>query len=224
MQSTPFLWLSYPLNSRTPGYAGGPGLEVQILRSLAQGDSSNNSHWSFPNHLGSHLDAPRHFAMDGLTIDRLPPEFFVFHHVQVVEPVIPGNLLLGPDQLGKDLRRETELLLIKTGFGKYRHTSRYWREGPGMLPESAEFLRESCPDLRVVGFDFISLTSLPHRELGRKAHRAFLTGNRPLLPLEDLDLRGVDSRTRFRRVTVLPLRVENSDGAPVTILAETETA
>jgi kynurenine formamidase len=40
---------------------------------------------------------------------------------------------------------DCELLLVKTGFEKYRRKEIYWRNSPGLSPELAGFLRKKCP-------------------------------------------------------------------------------
>jgi hypothetical protein len=42
----------------------------------------------------------------------------------------------------------------------------------------------------------------------------------PILLIEDMDLTNLESLKKFSSVTVLPLRMLNADGAPVTIIAQ----
>ena len=82
------------------------------------------------------------------------------------------------------------------------------------------FLRETFPKLRCVGFDFISITSWKHRAEGRKSHKAFLSpakGEKPILAIEDMSLKRASSKIDW--LVVSPLLVENSNGAPVTVIA-----
>lgn len=214
------VWLSYSLSTSTPSYGGGEGLRVEQTRSLDRGDTSNNSRWSLPNHLGTHLDAPLHFWRDGVAVEQIAPEQLVFDRVQLVDAQMPEGLLIRPEHLAEPLAEDLDLLLLRTGFGKSRGTREYWEHGPGVHSEFADHLRRSAPHCRMIGFDFISLSSFQHREVGRQAHRAFLDPQRPILILEDMDLSALDDRPDLTRVTVLPLRVDGADGAPVTVLAE----
>ena len=113
----------------------------------------------------------------------------------------------------------TDLLIIKTFYGHFRGEASYWENGPGFLPEVASLLKKRMPFLRAIAFDSISLTNFQNREVGRAAHKAFLIDH-DLLILEDLNLSGIDEKTRLKRVIVSPLRMKNADGAPVTIFAE----
>jgi kynurenine formamidase len=216
-----WIYLSYLLNPETPTYGNAEGMSVSPLRSMDAGDTSNSSLWRIPNHTGTHVDFPRHFVADGKTGDDFPASFWLFTQVKVVRirQAVPG-MTIGPDDLtGAGLTKRTEMVLVKTGFSKYRGDDIYWKENPIILPETADFLRTQCPRVRVFGFDTISLSSYTNRPLGREAHRAFLDNPHPILPLEDMDLSGIDESTVVESVCVLPMRVENADAAPCSVIA-----
>ena len=88
---------------------------------------------------------------------------------------------------------------------------------PGFAPILANKLREKFPNLKVIGMDFISLTSYQNRELGREAHRMFLGGDRPILLVEDMDLSKIMNSPKS--ISCLPLLINGLDGSPVTIIA-----
>lgn len=215
-------YLSHPINANTPVYGDAEPFEAVAARSIHNGDTCNTQKWSLSNHLSTHIDFPRHFIDRGKTFKHYPPEFWVCRKTCVVDisPVLP-EATITPGQLCLEaLPHDLELLLIKTGFSKHRRTSAYVRRNPAFSPHIAFELRRQCPQLRIVGFDAISLSSWTNRSLGREAHRAFLDGNHPILILEDMNLSEVDQKTVFREVIVAPLAVSNADAAPCLILAE----
>jgi len=219
-----WIYLSYPLSPETPAYGGGDSLQVLSGKCLQSGDSCNTSSWKLSNHLGTHIDFPKHFAKNGKAGDDYPPEFWIFNHPKLVDlsSLNPG-CLIGPADLEKaELVPNVDLLLIKTGFCYLRAEPLYWQKNPGLYPSMADWLRERFPYLKAIGFDSISLSSFMHRELGRKAHSAFLDHHRPLLPLEDVNLSFVDVETRLKEVIISPLVVAQSDAAPCTVFAEVE--
>jgi arylformamidase len=216
------IYLSHFLGDETPFYGGEDKFHSESLRSLDKGDSCNTSKWSFPNHAGTHVDFPRHFNRDGNNIGDYSPDFWIFQQVAIVEleGIIPGTSI-GPEMLAKsNIHPTTDLLLLKTGFGRLRGTPLYWRENPVFRPELAEYLREKFFALKAIGFDTISLSSWTDRTTGRHAHRAFLSGEKPILLIEDMDLAQIDGSTIVSSVTVAPLLVSGTDGAPCTIIAE----
>ena len=217
-------YLSYPLSAETPAYGGGDSFQTCSGKSIQAGDSCNTSVWKLSNHSGTHIDFPKHFAKDGKTGDKYPPGFWIFNHPKLVDlSTVPPGYIIGTADLEKArLGLDMDLLLVKTGFCYLRSEPLYWQENPGLNPDLAGFFRESCPSLRVIGSDFISLSSFVHRDLGRKAHSAFLDHPLPLLPLEDVNLSFVDAETRFKEVIISPLVVAQSDAAPCTVFAKIE--
>ncbi|MGD9826058.1 cyclase family protein [Desulfobacter sp.] len=216
-----FPFISYPLGKDTPAFGNGDGIRIQALKQMDSGDSCNTSYWNLPNHLGTHLDFPKHFIQNGNHATDYNAGFFVFNHSWMIHlgEVKPGEIISSEHLRGFFIPNEIELLIIKTGFCKNRDKAVYWHNNPGFSPQLADFLRDTFPNLRVLGFDSISLTSFAHRQTGRKAHKRFLEGNRPLLLLEDMDLIKVSGNSRFKQITIAPLRVSKTDASPCTVLA-----
>lgn len=217
-----WIFLSHILNSESPSYGGGHGFTEQKDKQMDQGDSCNTSNWALSNHMGTHLDFPRHFSARGKTLDDYDPEFFIFTQVFILDisPADPG-LIITPDHLDlKAAPADTELLIIRTGSGIYRGQDTYSQNNPGFHPHLADYLRENLPSLRVLGFDSISLSSFANRDLGRQAHREFLDNDKPILPLEDMNLEQINGSTNIEMAIIAPLRVSAADGAPCTVLAE----
>ena len=55
-------------------YPGDPAPERTTLSSMEKGDLYNLTAFSMCAHNGTHVDAPRHFIRDGITIEQLDPE------------------------------------------------------------------------------------------------------------------------------------------------------
>jgi arylformamidase len=216
------VYLSHFLGEDTPFYGGDGRFLVERLRSMASGDPCNTSRWSFPNHCGTHIDLPRHFVDDGMCVSDYSPDFWVFNKVGVADiPGVQPGFVLCPESLdGCPVAQDTELLLLKTGFGSFRATSAYWQENPVFLPEIADYLRRRFPSLRAFGFDTISVSSWTDRATGRAAHQRFLGGERPILLIEDMNLAAIHAAATVCRVTVAPMLVAGADAAPCTVIAE----
>jgi len=217
-----WIYLSHWLSVETPAYGGGETFGSIPIRSLEQGDSCNAARWIFPNHIGTHIDLPRHFVVRGRILRDYPADFWVFRRVYLMDVcrVEPGRVLDLEEMRVNSIPPDTDFLLVKTGFEAVRHEPIYWQANPVFRPELAEGLRKRCANLRVMGFDAISLSSWSDRALGRKAHKAFLDHPRPILPLEDMALSRVDQETSFIQVIVSPLGVGQADAAPCLVLAE----
>lgn len=216
-----WIWLSHVLAPDTPAYGGGKGLSVAYEKSLCAGDSCNSVRLNLHNHLGSHVDAPLHFIPGGSSVESFPPEDWMFAQPLLVDLPLEEAVLITPGMLDPLVPAagggSHDLLLIRTGFEKYRGEERFWRNGPGLSEKLAPWLRDNFPHLTAVGVDCISISSMQHREEGRKAHRALL--GLGLRLFEDLKLSAVQQNC-LKRIIALPLRFQNADGAPCSIVAE----
>ena len=215
-----YLFLSYPLASEIPVYGKvRASMELKEVTSIKKGDSSHSFWIGMNNHWGTHVDASAHFFEKAARASSLSAETWHFKAPQVISLTLaPGALVAKKDLVGKP-DRETDLLLLKSGWWKKRGKKDYSLRNPGVLPETARWLRRAFPKLRAIGFDWVSVSSFLWRELGRQTHRAFLdpeAAGRPVLIFEDMDLSG-DLR-RLKEVWALPLRVTAADSAPCTVV------
>ena len=213
-------YLSYFISEKTPLYGNGTGIHLSPDKKISNGDSCNTLNLSFPNHSGTHVDFPYHFNQLGKTINDYPASYWEFDHVEIVELIgkVEDCQIIDLTIFPNIENIETDLLLIKTGYGKYRGTDRYTLLPPGLSPDLAPFLRKNFPKLRCIGLDLISVSSYSHREEGRKAHHAFLNPDKgePILLIEDMKL---DIKYPPNKVIVVPLLIDNADGSPCTVLA-----
>ena len=66
--------LSQPLNEQFPFWPYYPPFEVKYIKRKAE-HGVNAQYIMSSNHMGTHLDAPRHFVTNGRTIDEIPIEW-----------------------------------------------------------------------------------------------------------------------------------------------------
>jgi len=219
-----FISLSYSLNQDLSAYGNGEKLQVERICSITSGDTSNNSVIKFSLHLGTHIDFPFHFCSEGKKSSEYELNYFIFDKVGLVHLNINDNdLLINQNLIDQCTKIPTniEFLIIKTGYSHFRKENKYWENNPGFEPELAGKLRRLFPDLRVMGFDSISLSCYKHREIGRIAHKEFLC-NHNILLVEDMNLAEITNGTKIIKVIIAPLLVENLDAAPVNVIAEIE--
>ena len=214
-------YLSYELSTGSPVYGGRAGLRVKEVSKIDNGDTANSLEVTFPNHFGTHVDVPRHFFNDGKKLTDYKASFWIFNHPQCVNvPCGDGDLVRFTD-IDETINKQTDLLLLRSGYEKYRRESRYWEKSPGISYELAKELRTNHQKIRAVGVDFISITSRLHRKEGRKAHMEFL-GNHydsdPIILIEDMALKSYTED--ISQVIVLPLMIANADGAPCTVIGK----
>ena len=114
------------------------------------------------------------------------------------------------------MNSDIEFLIYKSGFGIFRNVDKYWSEQPIIPARFASVLRLKFPNLRLFGFDMISLTSKLDRNEGKLAHVNFLINNN-ILVLEDMNLANIYSSPN--NVIVAPLQIRGADGVPCSVIA-----
>jgi kynurenine formamidase len=215
-----FRYLSHSLSQGIPTYGWEHAeLTLKQIKSIREGDSCNTFWLGLENHFGTHVDAPAHFYDEGMTIAEYLPETWISHRPCVVRLESKENELIGIDRLAGHIPETADIVLIQSGFQRFRGTPKYSHYNPGLKPEIGFWLRKEYPLVRMVGFDFVSLSPFQNRDLGREAHRVFLDPHGvgvPILIVEDMDLSC--ELSGILSVLVVPLRVVGLDGAPCTVI------
>jgi arylformamidase len=218
--------LSYSLAADAPTFLNNPSIIIESYTSISKGDVCNQYLIKLLNHTGSHLDAPNHFVDPGLQIVEVPLENFFYRKPCLIDlPKIEDELITAADlkpYAGQISR--AELLLVRTGFGKYRRANpeKYGKSNPGFAESAAVYLLEVAPDLKAIGMDLPSACSAAHSDTGIKFHQIILGGNdragrdRFIMVLEDLNLAGIN---QLEEVWAVPLFIEGVDSAPCTVIA-----
>lgn len=206
------IFLSYFLDENSPIYGGIPNtISFSSITSISEGDTANSLKIEFPNHVGTHVDFPFHFDNNGKNSSDYNADFWVFEKVGLLNcsiEEVPVKL----SQLPSDI----ELLILKTGFGEKRYEEVYWKSQPLIPASFASLFKSHFPNLRVFGFDMISLTSKLNRSEGKKAHLAFLI-EEDILILEDMKLDELDGTPN--KVIISPLQLKSVDGTPCTVIS-----
>lgn len=205
-------FLSYFLKEDTPTYGGNEGTVRFVKeRSISKGDTSNNMKFEFPGHVGTHIDFPYHFSDNGKKCVDYPASFWIFNKI--------GYLKCAIHEIEKNLETlstDIEILIVKTGFGNKRGTPEYWSSQPVVPSSIAGVMKKKFPNIRVFGFDLISLTSKLDRTEGKKAHIEFLLQNNILI-LEDMDLYNLESTPSS--ILIAPLQIAEADGVPCNVIS-----
>lgn len=216
-------YLSHPLTNNTPTYGNRTSVSIQKLNSIKDGSTVNESYIELPLHAGTHLDYPFHFYDNGQTHSDFEASFWFFDNPVLLE-INTKNLILEEELIDKlgyiEKKSVVDLLLVKTNATSYRDKEQYWKFNHGLSPKVADFIRYEFPKIRCVGMDFISLTSFQHSDIGKEAHLAFLNPNKPILLVEDMILTDLSEQSRINSVIIAPVRIENSDGVPVSCFAD----
>jgi kynurenine formamidase len=187
-----------------------------------------------PEHGGTHLDAPIHFAKDHLTVDQLPMSSLTGNAV-VID--VSKNALANRDyqitiadienwEKENGTLPENTIILFKTGYGQYYpNRAKYFgspKTGveaipelhfPGVLPETTQWLVEKRK-IKALGLDTPSMDFGQSKDF--KTHQILLGSNKPgfenVANLDKLPAKGI-------YVVALPMKIGKGSGAPLRIIA-----
>ena len=217
--------LSYPIKKGQPTWPGNPAFSLEPHTSIAGGDTANTCTIHLFNHYGTHLDGPMHFYGKGIPLDQVPFGQFFFHKPLLLDiPKEPGAKLMPEDLIPhREDVKDADLLLIRTGFSKYRREKPdlYENNGPAVSSRLARYLQDNMSHLKALALDFVSLASYSDTKDGDLAHQIILViyHNRYICIIEDVNMEGLPSGF-LKNAAAVPLIIEGIDSSPVTMWAE----
>lgn len=216
MPTGPWRDLTYPLGHAVPRASVFPQPVFRRIKSLPD-DSLNVTEMQMVVHVGTHVDAPRHFFVDGPA----------FHEIALDRLCGPGVVLridrgAGEAITVEDLQpfdavvRPGDIVAIDTGWSQYAGTPQY-HDHPYLAPDAARWLVDH--GVKLAAFD----VPTPDLPVSRRpdhydwpAHHVLLSHG--VLVSENVcGLTGLaGQRLEFAFVA---LNIEESDGAPARVMA-----
>ncbi len=164
--------LSQPLNQEVSFWPYYPPFEVKYIKRKAE-HGVNAQYIQTSNHMGTHLDAPRHFVTNGMTIDEIPMKW-------LCRPGVIANLsdelgdldVYTPAMIEKRVEvKKGDLVFLHTGWHKYGQfgsepdEERYLHYHPGAHPDMVPWLKEM--EVHIWGVDCVSTDHPMDLPIGR---------------------------------------------------------
>ncbi|MEZ4558227.1 MAG: cyclase family protein [Caldilineaceae bacterium] len=116
--------LSQPLNQDCSFWPFYPPFEVKYFKRKSE-HGVNAQYIQTSNHMGTHLDAPRHFVTNGKTIDQIPLDWLYGPGVIVDLSDLDELDVFTPEMIEERADvQEGDILLINTGWHKYSFLAR----------------------------------------------------------------------------------------------------
>lgn len=220
--------LSHIMRPDAPGWPGNPTVTVRPHSVIdRRGSSCNSAVVEVFNHFGTHFDAPRHYNPDGPEICQLPLEQFFYRRPLLLEIRKEGTEPITAQELRpyEEQLRQCDLLLLRTGFERYRDSDpeRYSAKGPWLGSDAARYMMEQqlYESIKAVGGDFVSFATPDYLPDGHETHN-YLLGNHGggyICIIEDMHLADVPMGF-LESAAAIPYFIQGLDGAPVTVWAE----
>jgi len=214
-RNKPGAWIdiSVPLRSGMVVWPGDPGVKIERVSAIGNGDPMNMSSVSMCLHTATHVDAPLHFLDGGPDMAQMPVSALIgpTRVIRVKDPKAIRARELHPLRI-----RRGERLLFKTRGARRRwRAAEFCSDYVYLAPDAAAML--AMRGVRAVGIDYLSIGA-PTEE-GCEVHRTLLRAG--IWIIEGLDLGGVEPG--LYHLVCLPLLVPGADGAPARAVLHRET-
>ena len=178
-------------------------------------------------HTATHIDAPYHFVVDGIPIDRIPLEQLVgegalFRVEAVAEPrrrLTVADLQAAHTETEAQLRGK--IAAVATGWSNraFSDAVRYFGESPTLSPEAARWLVQAGVKAVVLDCATDAAESVPVADQACPVHHILLGAGIPIVEnCTDL-VRIPDGR---HTLYALPLKILGESGAPARVFAMVE--
>jgi arylformamidase len=190
-------------------YPGDPPFQTTEIMKIEMGDVGNLSAVCFGSHTGTHIDAPKHFFDNGLTVDQISLDYFI-GTARVCE--IVGKEIITETDLQRLGIQKNEIILLKTRNSWFITQNEFNPDYTYLAPEAARYFVKA--GIRTLGFDYFSVEKYSSQDF--EVHRVLL-GNQIII-IEGLSL-GAIQPGEYRMIG-LPLNIKNGNGSPIRVLLE----
>jgi len=201
---TDWIDISVPVRKGMVHWPGDPAYDIQHVHDQKQGDICTVSRVSMGVHTGTHMDAPRHYLPDGLTIDDIPLDATV-GAARVI--LVTDQKSIRPEHLTEHRIEIGQRVLFRTiNSDSLWSKDEFDEDFVYIAKEAAEYLVK-C-GVRSVGVDYLSVGGF--HEDGPQTHKALLEAG--IWIIEGLNLSGVEPG--LYEMICLPLKLIGAEGAP----------
>lgn len=199
--------ISLTITPDLPVWPDDPPIQLEKIQNIDEGDPVNVTHMHMSAHVGTHVDAPKHFLNDSSeTVENLPLEVLLGRayvlqlddDIHLINRAVLENAAIPP---------RIKRLLIKT------RNSNFWDQGRGEFQtdftaisgDGAQYMVER--GIKLLGVDYLSVAPF---ENSITTHKILLS--KGIVILEGLDLSQVP-QGRYNLIC-LPIKIGGADGAP----------
>ena len=202
--------LTHTIKENMPVY---PGTDTPKLRTANtyEKDGFKETLLQMYSHTGTHMDPPAHLFAGRTTLDAFPVSQFIGKALVIDCRHLQKGQAITMQELRKYGGKEdaVDFLLFDLGWDARWGSERYFEDYPCIDQEVlAHILRGNY---KGIGFDVIGLDPIADENLTR--HKA-LFAEKEIVNIENLKNLSLCGKEPFW-FACLPLKVENSDGAPV---------
>ncbi|WP_045905504.1 cyclase family protein [Clostridium botulinum] len=206
--------LTHTISENMPVYSGTerPKLEV---KSTYDKDGFKETLLTMFSHTGTHMDSPAHLFLERTNLDSFSPEQFVGKGLVIDCSDLKEGEKIHMKYIDcvKEKANKADFILFHTGWDRYWGTDFYFGDYPYITEEVAEYLIYNKK--KGVGVDVIGIDPILDENL--TIHQR-LFAETDIVVIENLTRLGKVGNELFT-FCALPIKYENSDGAPIRAIA-----
>lgn len=205
--------LTHSITNDMTVYPGGPKPQNKIVSNVTD-NGYKETEIHIHSHNGTHMDSPNHVFEDGISLDKIDVINFVGTAALIDCSSLEEGGIITYDfiEKNKEAIDNSEFIVFRTDWSKYWNTDKYLGNYPVISDDVVDFILTS--NKKGIAFDTISVDPIDASVLAK--HHRILENNILIFEnLTNLDL--IDSDTFV--FCALPLKFENSDGAPIRAIA-----
>ncbi len=196
--------ISVPLRNGMVTWPGDAKFERTSTLEITQGNQCNLSQISTTAHVGTHMDAPRHYLEGGAGMETMPISASIGRArvIEIRDPDLIRTSELEPHHLARG-----ERVLFKTGNSAHSwKTDHFQKKYIYIPPDTAHYLAKI--GVQTIGVDYLSVGGF--EQGGPDTHRILLSAG--IWIIEGLMLEHVEAGEY--ELICLPLKIMGGDGAP----------
>lgn len=188
-----------------PIWPDSPGICLHWHKRLDAGDEFNNTRLDCDTHVGTHVDAPSHFLVNGATVEQLSLEVLIgtaiVSYLPKVSEIAASDLenLALPSGIERLLLRTRNSELWKAGVAEFR------KDYVALTADAAQWIVDH--NISLIGVDYLSVQRYGDSAL---THQVLLESG--VVILEGLNL--ADIKPGSYELICLPIRLVGAEGAP----------
>ncbi len=197
--------ITLPMHSEMVFWPDSVGLHLTYIKRLEAGDDCNLSRLDCDVHSGTHIDAPRHFLIDGAAIENLPLDAMIGPCFVGYLPKV--SIITADDLAGLKIPSGTVRLLLRTANSRFRSVDakRFQRDFVALAADAADWIVKN--KIRLIGIDYLSVQPYGGNP---DTHKILLKAG--IVVLEGLNLSVVKSGCY--ELVCLPIKLVGAEGAP----------
>ena len=198
--------ITYPLSNDMIHWPTSPIYpHIEPCKDFSKGDIVTMLQININVHNGTHIDAPRHFIENGVTIDEMPYDVMM-GKTRIIE--IKDKESIKVEELNDHDIKEGEKILFKTRNSSLYKLDKFTEDYVYVSDEAAYFLRDKHVSL--VGIDYLAIGSIKDLENLFEVHKTLLSSG--IWIVEGLNLEGI-SQGDFELIC-MPIKIKEGDAAP----------